>query len=371
MELPILTSYLSDVPGKRWPSQRQSFLATVAAVEKAHKAGVIANPVYQEAKSSINRAIDTATDAIRAAYLYGRGPSLPSAVRTFEQNVETSSLYLHTVPGKLKRAEKLAVDDPYCTALTGFLRELLPLSTMMEGLKGMAVKRQIKPVEERQPGYHPPQVSSEAQRQVVALLEEITEASYTALRGALLSAYASWLQDYLEHAEIASDNGKTLSPSEYYLKRRIPRYAPVEIVNLAVTTTTKAGQPQVYVRKPDWQTILTTKATEDADAIRYDFVHKNFRKIASIVEGKGNFVRGRALSHMVDLAGLTGRLQFEFADGSSFVAQNAVVHVVNQYGTRFSRYPLTFHDVKLPGGTPMKLPSEERMNSVFLEKVAA
>jgi hypothetical protein len=107
------------------------------------------------------------------------------------------------------------------------------------------------------------------------------------------------------------------------------------------------------------------------DTIRTEFVHKNFRKIASIVEAKGNFVRGRALSHMIDLAGLTGRLQFEFADGSSFVAQNAVVHVINQYGTQFSRYPLTFHDVRLPGGNPMRLPSEERMNSIFIGKVAA
>jgi hypothetical protein len=185
-----------------------------------------------------------------------------------------------------------------------------------------------------------------------------------------VAAYAGWLQDYLEHAETASEHGKSISPHDYYLKRRVPHYAPVEIVDLAITTTAKIG-PQVYSRKPDWQAILAAKATEVADNIRYDFVHKNFRKLASIIEAKGNFARGRVISHMINLAGLTGRLQFTFEDGSSFVAQNAVVHVRNQYGTQFSRFPLTFHDVKLPGGTPMRLPSEERMNSVFLGKVAA
>ena len=368
MELPILTSYLSDVAGRRRPSQRESFLATVAAMEKAHQAGAIANPAYVEAKSALNRAVEMVISAIRSATLYGHG-DIPSEVRTFDHDVDVINLYLHTVPGKLKKAEKLAVDHPYCTTLIAVLRELLPLSVLMDGLKGMTVKRGIKPVS--QPGYHPPQVSSEAQRQVVTLLEEITDESYTALRGALVTAYANWLQDYLEHAEIAADNGKTLSPSDYYLKRRVPRHAQEKIVTLTTATTAKVGQQQVYVRKPDWQTILTTKATEVADAIRTDFVHKNFRKIASIVEAKGNFTRGRVLSNRVDLAGLTGSLQFEFADGSSFVAQNAVVFVVNHYGTQFNRWPLTFHDVKLPGGVPMKLPSEERMNSIFIGQVAA
>ena len=376
MELPIFTSYLSDVPGRRRPSQRESFLTTLASVEQAHRAGAIANPVYVEVKAAINRALETVISAIRMATLYGHG-DLPSEVRTFDYAVETSNLYLHTVPGKLKKAEKLAVDHPYCTTLIAVLRELLPLSVLMEALKGMAVKRQIKPVEERRPGYHPPQVSSEAQRQVVTLLEEITEASYTTLRDGLVSAYANWLQDYLEHADIASANGEILSPKDYYVnerlrQRRMPSYAKLGIVTLTTTTATvKVGQPLVFVRKPDWQALLTAKATQVADDIRNDFVRKNFRKIASIVEAKGNFVKGRVLSNTVDLDGLTGRLQFEFADGSSFEAQNAVVFVVNQYGTQFNRWPLTFHDVKLPGGVPMKLPSEQRMNSIFLGRAAA
>ena len=51
MDLPILTSSLSEnQPSKRWPSERQSVLTTLEVVEKAHKAGAISNPVYQDAK---------------------------------------------------------------------------------------------------------------------------------------------------------------------------------------------------------------------------------------------------------------------------------------------------------------------------------
>jgi hypothetical protein len=372
VDLPILSSHLSDVPRKRWPSERQSFLTTLEVVEQAHKAGMIANPVYQDAKQAVNRAFERARYQLAERHVNaGKYRDLPSDIYAFWS--QFSSPQLHTVGGYLKRAAIAAqrLDHPLVSQLLDLLREIAPLGVLFASLKTMVVKRVIKPVEERQPGYFPPQVSSEAQRQVVALLEEITQASYETLRATLAAAYAGWMGDYLEHADLAREHGKTLAPDEYFVKRRYPQFVAHEMVSLVVTTTVKVGQPLVYVSKPDWQAILTAKATEVADNIRFDFVHKNFRKIASIVEAKGNFTQGQVLSHTVDLVGLTGRLRFEFADGSSFVAQNLSVHVRNQYGTQFNRYPLTFHDVKLPGGTSMRLPSEERMNSIFIGKVAA
>lgn len=371
MDLPIVTSSLSDnQPSKRWPSERQSFLITLEAVEKANKAGVIGNPAYQDAKRTINRAIERARYQIAERHVNaGKYRDLPTAVYGFW--TQFNSPQLHTVAGYLKKAADTRLDHPLVSDLLALLREVAPLGEMFANLKTQVVKRLTKSIDERPPGYHPPPVSNEAQRQVVALLETITQESYEVLRAALAAAYARWLEDYLEHAYLAGEHGQILPPNDYYMKRRVPRFMELEIVGLVVATTARVGQTQVFVRKPDWQAILLAKATEVADTIRYDFVHKNFRKIASIVEAKGNFARGRVLSHSVNLAGLTGRLHFDFADGSSFVAQNAVVHVRNHYGTQFARFPLTFHDVKLPGGAPMKLPSEQRMNTLFIGRVAA
>jgi hypothetical protein len=39
------------------------------------------------------------------------------------------------------------------------------------------------------------------------------------------------------------------------------------------------------------------------------------------------------------------------------------------YGKQFMRFPLTFHSPIMPNGTVMPRPSEERMNTVFVEKV--
>ena len=299
----------------------------------------------------------------------GKYRGLPPDVFSFW--TQFSRPQLHTIAGYLKKAADIPLDHPLVADLLALMREIAPLGERFADLKTMVVKRMNKPIEERRVGYHPPQVSTEAQQQVVALLEHITQQSYEVLRTALAAAYARWLDEYLEHANLASEHDKILPPDDYYMKRRTPRFMELEIVSLVVTTTAKVGQPQIMVRKPDWQAILLAKATEVADNIRYDFVHKNFRKIASIVGAKGNFAQGQVLSHSVNLAGLTGRMQFDFQDGSSFVAQNSVVHVRNHYGTQFSRFPLTFHDVRLPGGAPMKLPSEQRMNSLFIGRVAA
>jgi hypothetical protein len=69
------------------------------------------------------------------------------------------------------------------------------------------------------------------------------------------------------------------------------------------------------------------------------------------------------------LGALRGTLKFEFEDTSSFIVQNSVVWSHSVYGKQFMRFPLTFHSPIMPNGTVMPRPSEERMNTVFVEKV--
>ena len=344
----------------RFPSQRERFLMTVATVEAAHQAGSIPNPAFQDAKDTLNRAIDRAWDQIAAEYVYGRFQTLPDAVKTFWHLFNTPQL--HTVPGYLKRAEKAFLNHPLRGAVIALLTEVAPLAALMADLKTKVVKREIKPSEPRQPGYHPPVVVGEAQKQVVALLETVTGKSYEALKATLVDHYQGLLTGYLEAQERAT---KRLTPHDHFVRRerQIPDYEARDIVE-SVTDSDGRGpfqaKPRTEVKK-----ILEQKATDVADEYRNAFVHKNFIKIASVIEAKGDYDSGEVRNYHVSLAGLTGWLTFRFRDGSSFKVQNAVVYVVNQKGTRFCRYPLTFHEAILPNGKPMKNPSEERMNTIF------
>ncbi len=89
------------------------------------------------------------------------------------------------------------------------------------------------------------------------------------------------------------------------------------------------------------------------------------RKIAAIVDTKGNLQESTVISCSVTERGMLGTLRFAFSDGSAFQAQKSVVLSHSIHGKPFLRFPLTFHDVQMPDGKPMKQPSEERMNTVF------
>lgn len=338
MNFPILLSTFT-----RSPRQRERFLAAVQAADAAREAGTIANPVYQDAKQTINRALETASSYDNRA------------VTGLDVYVHPQ---LHTIAGMVKKFH----DNPQVIA---FMQEIAPLGRLFDALKPMVTKRQPKPVEERKPGYNPPQVSSQAQAQVVALLEQVTEESYTALRQGLATHMRQLLTNYL--AAQKAETERELSPYAYFVGRnkRSPDHESYHIVSLLTNSDYSKRGWLHYVAKADAEAIIAREATNQADEIRTAFVHKNYRKIASIIDAKGNYASGEEVEHSVSLGGLRGSFVFTFTDASRFMVTNQVVFVVNQQGTRFLRFPLTFHAVVLPNGKPMARPSEERMNEIF------
>ena len=216
-------------------------------------------------------------------------------------------------------------------------------------------KRQPKPVEEQKIGYHPPVVSTEAEKMVVALLEGVTETAYTKLVAAITDHMHTELRAFVEAVK---DDAK-LTSYDFFIKnrKRFPNHLMYEMADKVVGLTDISLIAVVF-----WG-----KATAIANEYRTNFVHKNFRKIASIIEAKGGYSDAKVLDHTVDLTGLSGTFMFKFADGSSFTTVNKVVYSVSILGTPFNRFPLTFHEVVMPDGTKMGQPSQERMNTVFVK----
>ena len=177
----------------------------------------------------------------------------------------------------------------------------------------------------------------------------------------------TWEADYLAVQSIANKHGFSLSPAEYFLSRRFPNRIAYEAVS-AVVEQRRVDALSIYFSMKDRETKLRALATEMADEIRMSFVYKNFRKLAFIVDAKGNLKSAIAREHTISLNGLTGTFDFTFKDGARFTATNSVVYVVNAYGTRFSRFPLTFHNVRLANGGRLARPSQEKMNTIFARK---
>jgi hypothetical protein len=120
---------------------------------------------------------------------------------------------------------------------------------------------------------------------------------------------------------------------------------------------------------PTYKKEIRRKADEAADDTQKEFIFKNAKKLGMLVKNKGVAMDDPKIIHLsVGGRGFHGEILFKFDDGSKFTVRNKVVWKQNNYGTVFNQYPTTFHDVVMPDGKPMSMPSEERMNRVFCNK---
>lgn len=330
---------------------RQNFEKALAAIDAGLEKGEIANPVYQDTKTSVARAIEKAWGALADM-------SMTQDERDFFYQI--SAPQAHTIPGTLKKVTKAPPEAARIAAdMRTLLEEIGPLGVAIVRLKDMVVKRQPKPVEDRKERYSAPHASRSGVATVKALLEQITDEAYQGLLANITASYERLVARYLDLAAEVAQEG--LRGPAYKKMSEMARDNTI-LYRVVVQDTNETGR---YYRIADGhEAVIAAEAKRDADSVREHFIYKNLGKIASILEAKGNFVEAKLLDRTI-LNALEGTIRFSFADGSSFIAKNSVVFVVNQYGTQFYRFPLTFSAVVMPDGSLMKQPSEERMNTVF------
>lgn len=112
------------------------------------------------------------------------------------------------------------------------------------------------------------------------------------------------------------------------------------------------------------------EAASQRKTIEEAFLHKNALKLSALLDKKGNLTSIDVLPgepvRLHDGAGtLTSVMKATFADGSEFTVRNKVIINRSGAGREFYQYPTTFHDVKLPDGSKLESPSEEKMIKVF------
>lgn len=361
-------------------------------LSQARQAGEIANARYIDAKDFVGRAFEESWREVSKTFpsVYQRknaGEFVNQKVVDFWYTFMYPQS--HTMAGHIKKLQALPQDDPFVAAALPFLKEIYPIAEMMLALKTMTVKRVVKSEEEKQAEkYTPPKSSSRAVALVQSLLEKVVDDQFQELVDSITARHMKTLNDFVK-ALAASDQDPSLNGIDKWTKKPNDSYSlrhhftyksgPYsgkidsvsltlidDVVSWGIRPTGKRG----LIVNQNAPEVMETKARKQAKEIRDSFVVKNLKKIVSILERKGDdlFESAKTISRTVSLNSLEGSFSFTFKDGSYFEVTNSVVFSISSLGTPFVRFPLRFHNVKLAGGIPMKSPSEEAMNTRFLEK---
>lgn len=312
--------------------------------------GSIPNPRYNDLKFDVNRMIDD----IR----FDRHNSQHwlSDVLSWAYKADVDFFQPNHAAGKLKLTQKILKNEPgneQAKKYVEYVMEVATLHAAMEKVKTLAVKRQPLPVEDPRKQYVAPMASKAAGKKVIDTLTELTN------------------QIKVEYVKMVHD--RLVKTIEKYFSLRndrkalydFRRYNP-EIATMEWHVFEKTPQGDPTAMKDGWEKYVNKEAEEMGQFMQDQFLFKNAKKLAKIVELKDNLadckIIGRA--HVMS-QGIGGEIAFTFTDGSKFMVKNSVKDNRSSAGKWFSQFPTTFHDVYLPNGKAMSTPSEQRMIEVF------
>lgn len=360
------------------PRQAEAITHQVSALAEALASGSIPNARFKEATDTLNRALARAWEMAGAPLRqpYGEGGRCP-----YPEGVD-DMFYTHPTLATFARvAKKVAALPPHAltTAWARVIEEATPVAEAWARVKPLAVKRQVRTEAERVAAqFTPPPVTSQAQVRVQGLLEESVNASYETLCDLLRKDRRTLLDGFLDTARRAENDPtlrnryrETYDVYWHFDRRNTASPARGDRHGFSELSAWVSQDPDTGTWKevPGVEALIDAAARKHADDLRRLFVVKNLRKIASILEAKGDerFDDAEVMGTPVNISRLEGALRFSFKDGSSFRVNNGIVFSRSSLGTPFERFPLTFHAVVLPSGEPMPQPSEERMNTVFAQ----
>lgn len=116
-----------------------------------------------------------------------------------------------------------------------------------------------------------------------------------------------------------------------------------------------------YVRVKEFDKRFMDAVKKEVDRIEQEFKFKNIKKVTPLIEARKDFVSAELLKVSVRSGLLEGVIKVQFQE-VKFDVQSQIVWSTSIYGKSFTRYPTTFHNVKLPTGHTIKMASEKYMN---------
>jgi hypothetical protein len=379
---------------------RSSVSRFLALANAAIQKGSLLKSQLEDLKSYAGSFVEFAFKGLAEKYRHnGQWETLPAELQHLDFQPNHSGLVTST----LQKALKLKVDHPYKTEAITILTELQKVENALAYLKTKIVTKQSKAEMVAQAAFHAPQATKDAQalvrRVLMVMTNEVKEQYIQQLEGPWIESLTDFFsKEHLDQlkdlkldpqsdAERNERNKQALDAHKqrtgrswgFQEEQRQPTYVEMLLPFAAQRSSFQSdkyytdpmyGKP-VWTPYPDWKHRIHLKAVQQAEDMQASFVAKNIRKLAAIVEAKGNIAGDPHVINVHCLHGIIeGNIRFSFTDGSVFVVRNKIVSKIyqtagGQWATMY-QYPTTFHDAILPGGKRMVgQPSEEQMNTIF------
>ncbi|MFX4300209.1 hypothetical protein [Pseudosulfitobacter pseudonitzschiae] len=366
------------------PERRLSdFVQFLPELEAAIENGQIANARYVKSREALSRIIETVwVETVRKPYSSNR--EYIQAASEQEQDIlsDLSNAPQTNTIARILRVTATLPDTEAGDTIRAITAELEAVLNLIKDAKSIAVKRTAAPAApSMREIYQAPAASGSAVAQVLEELTSITAQARDSLIGSLSSRHEGMLSTFLKAADSklmeAGDNGKRFDIYTYC--RNVARkhgrdqadpYLRRKLEMVVTSRYDSVSSRRIFRAKQDHKILIQEAAEVEADEICAQYIEKNIAKLASIIEGRGDFAEMKVLGRSVNPGAMEGRLRLLFAGEAGFEARSQAVMSFSQNGTPFMRYPLTFHDVCLTDGSVMSRPSEKRMNEVFVADAA-
>jgi hypothetical protein len=325
----------------------------------------IYNTDYSDAKERLNRILEK-----RAEGLYGK-LNQETRMEMYQKFNYGGILYLHALKRPIQAVHsgiQSKVNNKATEEDMDKLHELLKVLQAAEKIGEMIKKLKPKVIKGRKPTIPDPNEfrsklgSKEAQHKVQEHLAKGIKEPLDDMEEGIRDWIQTIIDDLIKDGttNIASHawNPRTeiLHRCFEYKHRRDHKTGSTEYSNLKITEKGK-----------DY---AVEEAKKQRDALETHFMSKNTLKLSQIVDQKGNLegiteLPSRPATVRNGLGTIEAGFKFDFTDGSSFTVINKAVQKRSFQGKDFYQFPTTFHQVKMPDGTSLKTPSEEKMVKEF------
>lgn len=230
-------------------------------------------------------------------------------------------------------------------SLIDLTKKLIPVHEIIKKLESMKTNKAIEK-------YKPPQAKIQSMKSLYDILDKfmadtkdemISYWESALLKGAdrLVSIYADKQVPYKEYRNLSSSCMKLIDVNK-----------------------SKMGFIENFRLKENAVQLALEEATDIADSIKKGFLAKGVNKLATIIENRGDYDSAEKVGLSFYSGAIEGRILIKFKNGDSFSVNTQVVSAINQQGTAYTQYPLTFHNVKL-GDKNFKFATEKWMNENF------
>lgn len=365
-EFPLAVKAISKNPsnGRRLRNMEEDTVTIKAAIE----AGEILNTQFKPVKEHANYFVQSAFDAtMNWDEVRPENPSDPSPL--FDELYGAISVWdvrgMVATKKRLAKVSKEAKATNIYKQAMALIDELWPLVDVLEYLKSVTVMASAKKAEAKaaktaeEGEYQKKYTDHKDVKKVVAILKKVS----SEVENDLYKRNAEWMKQSVTAFQKEAKNGN----SNYMEIFKRDGFARLILQSLCKRVYPKGANPreQHFELIENWEAKLEEMAKKDAATIVDKFVFKNSGKLSYIIYNKNNLAAVTLKNVKVSRGAVEAVLHLEFADKSEFTAQSSVEMAYSVLGKPFFRYPTRFSNVKLPDGSKMGQPSEQRMDEVF------